>query len=73
MILAVHFIVDAERRPAHAQSGFHCSLQWPPVTGTVSFAAVFLDIGDRALRHVMRDDLGSSTLPVRGQIGRNGE
>jgi hypothetical protein len=35
-ILAGHFIVDAERDQRIAQSGFHCSLQRPPVTGVVT-------------------------------------
>ena len=73
-VLAGHFVVDAERRPAHAQSAFHCSLQWPPVTGTSavcspsSSSKVIVPASVRRAR--------SPALAARGrcagEIGRNG-
>ena len=57
-----------------AQSGFHCSLVHPPVTGVVTRSFV------SGSSYVMVPALAScattgtcSTMPVRGQIGRNGE
>jgi hypothetical protein len=56
-----------------AQSAFHCSLQWPRVTGTW----VSLPVSGSLYRIVpaatSRSTIGTwSTLPVLGEIGRNG-
>ena len=73
MVLAVHLVIHAQRRPAHAHVGLPLQLAMPAGDRNGLLAAIFLDIGDGALGHVVATTLASSTLPERGLTGRNGE
>ncbi|MNE32730.1 hypothetical protein D3C80_1263540 [compost metagenome] len=56
-----------------AQSGFHCSFTWPPVTGT-SVRPPAGSSKTMVPRSMLRSSVGTcSTWPVIGLIGRKGE
>ena len=74
-VLAGHFVVDAERDPAHRP--VRLPLQLAMAAGDRkrdALPGVRIVIGDRAgLRRHARSIGTYSTMPVRGQMGRNGE
>ena len=56
-----------------AQSGFHCSFTWPPVTGT-SVLEPSSSSNTMVPRATSRSSVGTcSTRPVLGLMGRKGE
>ena len=56
-----------------AQSGFHCSLAWPPVTGVSKRSPVSGSL-QTIVPFVAFGSTGTCiTMPVLGWIGRNGE